>query len=804
MARQVQLRDGEVVKLEEEAFASGGEGDLFRIISPDRYKHLIVKVYKPEKQTDERRQKIEYLIANPSDVPQDVSHPSVVWPKALIFIQGKFAGFMMPLAKGEKLEVLCQPSLSSFLSNEWKRFDFKDPSSLNLRLLICYNIAAALHNIHRMGNYVLVDMKPDNILIRPDGLISLIDIDSVEIMRHGQLLFDAPVATPEYTPPEYYRGVRPERQGAKESWDRFSVAVIFYRLLFGIHPFTGSCLPPFDKCNSLDEMVKNGLFPNGKNALAFKVMPPPHQKFRQVEASLQELFIQCFDEGHARPDARPTANEWCMALYPKKAIRIDRSVPSKKARFEGYGFTNAIQPGLCLEISLPAIHFLNLDSEKGIRSFTRNLFHRLPRYKLELSIIQQEHIIKELFIQKEVLEKEIQTIIRRFKVYHDEAILQEKEQFNKLRSAFESDVSRLDNMAGYLMKEEEKELEQLQRGLLEKLAKINEEIRNSYRDIVGVLEGQYDSKIGELERELQDVRESGDRMQQKEEQQLQQSIKAVRDEFEGKKRQYIAGVQKEEEEKLFNIRNKRKIIEEEERKEVERMANDPARGGLSQYRISEYASRIFFDGHTDPNQLASSLARNGIITAADFIAVDGPMIKKIDGSWIRISGIAEVRARALYQWRMRLPAIPAPALTKEEINVIKGRFEQQYNKLQNEENSIRNEMKAKIDKADIILAMPRQASERAERKLREEANERREVLKVGATIRHKRIAEQLEKMKKESVNTLTPLRKKMSIKEDEFLQRKKEIQVETDMATGNVRKKYDDRHKELYLKINES
>jgi len=94
------------------------------------------------------------------------------------------------------------------LSKEWNKFSFQTPGSIEARLKLCFNISAALSQIHSFGSYVLVDMKPDNVIVKPDGLISIIDIDSTEILKNNTLLFPAQVATPEYTPPEYYTSIK--------------------------------------------------------------------------------------------------------------------------------------------------------------------------------------------------------------------------------------------------------------------------------------------------------------------------------------------------------------------------------------------------------------------------------------------------------------------------------------------------------------------------------------------------------------------------------------------------------------------
>lgn len=315
MSNQYLLKENRtVIELAATAFAGGGEGDLYKIKSPVAYQNYVAKLYHPHKISSEREKKTQYLIDNP---PVGLSeNGSIVWIKdALYTKEYKFVGFIMPFAKGEKLELLCLGKLPKKIGKNWQRFDLGKPDALQYRLRICFNLAAAIYQIHATGHYVLVDMKPENILIQPNGLLAIVDTDSVEVIENGGAIFPAPVATPEYTPPEFYRNSRQKNGTIGESWDRFGLAVIFYKLLCGIHPFAGAAKPPYDNLVSLHEKIEQGLFVHRTlNKSIFSVIPPPHTAFKTLDFELQELFIQCFEEGHQNPDARPTADEWCSAL----------------------------------------------------------------------------------------------------------------------------------------------------------------------------------------------------------------------------------------------------------------------------------------------------------------------------------------------------------------------------------------------------------------------------------------------------------------------------------------------------------
>lgn len=319
----------EKLMLSKKPFASGGEGHLYKIISPHSFAQSVVKIYHPNKLSPTKEAKIDYLLEHP---PKEADKASIVWVQDSIRdTQGNFLGFVMPFVQGEKLEILCLPQLPKKLANTWYRFHEDANNSLDLRLKVCYNLAAAIHQIHASKRYVLVDLKPDNVIITLDGLVSLVDLDSVEVVENGQKLFDAPVATPEYTPPEYYKKDNAHDPTQQQAWDRFSMAVIFYKLLMGVHPFAGSFRAPYDTANNLAQKIEQHLFVHSPNVSAYKKsIPPPHQRFFGLSDALQDLFSDAFVEGSLQPELRPTAHVWCSAIMQHLDIHRFRVLPSKQ------------------------------------------------------------------------------------------------------------------------------------------------------------------------------------------------------------------------------------------------------------------------------------------------------------------------------------------------------------------------------------------------------------------------------------------------------------------------------------------
>lgn len=330
------------IYIEKKALASGGEGDIYRVVSPSKYTGYVVKLYHKEKRTSRKEAKVRFLLQNPPEAQNNNGHNSLVWPAGMIYDNRGFAGLMMPFAQGDKLVILGSNKIPRKYRAKWQRFALQNPDSLEMRLKICFNIAAAVYQIHSTGRYVLVDLKPDNVLIQPNGLVAIVDVDSMEIIKGDSVLFPAAVTTPEFAPPEFYRDVQPGKTPIFSTWDRYSMAIIFYKLLFGIHPFAASARPPYDKLVSLHEKIEHGLFiHHPEKTPLFTVVPPPHRRFFKLRPQLQELFIQCFADGHLAEARRPTADEWCSVISGKSLVHVNRPLPSRVLALKNIDYTKA-------------------------------------------------------------------------------------------------------------------------------------------------------------------------------------------------------------------------------------------------------------------------------------------------------------------------------------------------------------------------------------------------------------------------------------------------------------------------------
>lgn len=313
MAPNVWNYNGNVIHLEKNPIFSCGQGEIYKI--QNNSLQQVAKIYKKldHKKQMKLNDKLLFMIKNPpfsTSTPTEIID-SIVWPTDILYDKQKaFTGFVMPFIHDSKeLSILTIASYSNPKDPIWSKFQKSHNNDFfKQRIKIFYNLASVIHEIHKQGNYVLVDLKPPNILINIHGHIALVDIDSIQVNVNSTITFFADAFSDEYCPTEFFTTTKsPIKNKISTSWDIFSLATIGYQLLFQIHPFAGSA----KNSQTISNNIRLSLFVHGKNKNKFTVIPAPHNDFHRLDSTLKAHFLNAFE---SPPNNRYSANKWKITL----------------------------------------------------------------------------------------------------------------------------------------------------------------------------------------------------------------------------------------------------------------------------------------------------------------------------------------------------------------------------------------------------------------------------------------------------------------------------------------------------------
>jgi serine/threonine protein kinase len=297
------------LKLDQVRDGHGGEGVVSRVVAPATLKGYCVKQLSSA--TTVTWTKLQYQIENPPSA-LETGKFLLAWPLQLVTSRGKPCGFLMRSAHEPHVKLLDLTRQRIDIDKEagFRKFDRENRTGFINRAKMCINICAALESLYSVGEYNILDLRPDNILVTAKGDVTLVDLDSIQIRKGGRIIHAGSNGTPGYRPPECGLGV-PEDYYKDASWDNFALGVILYQVLIGAHPFSGTFFSPYDKSLDIGSKVADSLFVHGENAQLIKVRPPIHDTFLILPQSIQSLFRRALGRDRAQ---RPNPAEWGPAL----------------------------------------------------------------------------------------------------------------------------------------------------------------------------------------------------------------------------------------------------------------------------------------------------------------------------------------------------------------------------------------------------------------------------------------------------------------------------------------------------------
>lgn len=267
---------------------------------------LVAKIFHNTDKSKTNRQKLEAMLLNKPNFPPveegGVSYTQIAWPEALLEDeQGFCVGYLMPLINMQaavSLDHLMQKATRKKLGLSEK---------YAYRIFAAYNLAAMVTSLHKCGHYI-VDLKPSNVSVYKNNmLVAMVDCDGFSIKGENSR-YPAEFVSEEYIYPE---GMSQACQDMGEEQDKFSLAVIIFRLLNnGIHPFSGVPRKTDAEMLTIQNRIEQyhyayGLWPDKYQA------PHPYSLHSYFDKDTLEMFERAFAKG----GKRPTAYEWQEHLW---------------------------------------------------------------------------------------------------------------------------------------------------------------------------------------------------------------------------------------------------------------------------------------------------------------------------------------------------------------------------------------------------------------------------------------------------------------------------------------------------------
>jgi serine/threonine protein kinase/Flp pilus assembly protein TadD len=260
-------------------------------------------------------------------------------------------------------------------------------------------VAGALSSTHGVG-IIHRDIKPDNIMLRHDGIVKVLDFGLAKLSRERQTLdtdslaptqnfintaYGMVLGTAHYMSPEQARGM--ELDARTDIW---SLGCVLYEMISGRQPFSGP--------TSID--VMSGILNREPDPLLAHLPEGPRELDRVIRHALRK----------DREERYQTAKDFQSDLKDlKRAIETQSHRVSITTRSSGATFSTAAVP----DKSIAVLYFENMNSEKESDYFcagmTEDIITDLSKIK-ELKVVSRTDVLP--FRNKEVNTRQVGDALR--------------------------------------------------------------------------------------------------------------------------------------------------------------------------------------------------------------------------------------------------------------------------------------------------------------------------------------------------------------------------------------------------------
>lgn len=329
-----------------ELIGSGGQGSVYAFELAGR--RLALKWYHPQvalADTGLRARIARMIRLGPPD-------DNFLWPIDLVEVSGSPSfGYAMPMMSGDR-----RPLKDLFAA---------PPRGINpgldVRAAACFAIASSFQKLHATG-YCYQDINFGGFFIDPErGSIQICDADNIAVDGEPGGVY----GTRKFMAPEV---VRREAMPSIKT-DLYSMAVLFFYILFNWHPLDGKREAEIAIMDQAAELRLYGQDPcflfdpvSQANGPVAGVHDWIVARWRAMPEGMRDLFVRAFTTGLSQPrDGRPVESEWRNAL----ARLRDGVVRCPTCRFEHAVDRQRIGAPACVAcgsaLSLPAMLSIGRD-----------------------------------------------------------------------------------------------------------------------------------------------------------------------------------------------------------------------------------------------------------------------------------------------------------------------------------------------------------------------------------------------------------------------------------------------------------
>lgn len=292
---------------------AGGEGTVYELPGQG----MVIKIYKnPSHQLE---QKLRYMVMHPvPSLTDQYGNPilNLAWPRDIVYDQQGFVGYAMPKLENA-LEIYnvvrcCQTPKAKKM---WPNYTWE------LNIQVARNLALSVFHLHASG-YVIGDMNDKNIMVRADGAVCILDIDSFDFTDAATgIHYRCGVGLADYLAPEL-QGRNLQTAAFSAQSDDYALAIhIFQLLMNNYHPFTGRRLVQTQNSSSADQRVQRmaeGICPFVRNIPGYDIPADAPRLEDTLPPKLCEDFAQTltYDSTTAISaiSRRTTAEQWFKDL----------------------------------------------------------------------------------------------------------------------------------------------------------------------------------------------------------------------------------------------------------------------------------------------------------------------------------------------------------------------------------------------------------------------------------------------------------------------------------------------------------